>query len=805
MLCRIEGEPDSDSSHAKAAHIPPSIFFFFLLLPPTRTYTLPSTRLPFPDCCSMSLAFDYRPKYPIIADSPATPTEGHSFDIPSWRASPDPFALKGDPFDIPGDAPSSPDLAHDLPSDPCSTSDSAVPGPGLSPAALFLSAFSPPSTHARLPDDEGQSVAGYVLGPIIGHGGFSTIRRASSPAGGGIVAVKIVKHSEIDRQKNPCLTKRRLDHETQIWASLNHEHILPLFTVQHTSYADFFVMLYCPAGSLYDILRRDGNPALPLDEVGMMFRQIVRGVRYLHEVAGYVHRDIKLENVLVDEMGVCRIADFGLARKIGEVDEGEPQPDVDDAAGVHRHHSTISHTRHKMSSLRAARHHHQGPRRHRISTPVGDDSRHVTHGFPAGSLPYAAPELLSPSPSARHIRAHPAHDMWALGVLLYALLTGRLPFSDSFEPRLTMKILHGECYLLSMRCASVQTECSWYDREKGSFEMPRSICRAADRVLRGCLERSMRSRWTIAMVDEVAWGIGWGGEEADDDDDLASSDHHGDEFELVDYPSRRVSRSCSRARTSYYGDDDDDDNDDAHLGPIRQSRSRSRPGRSHSHMSITTTTSSSLSTRSASRSVSRPRVQLLSPDSALRDLLHTHTVRPHSDLSQSVLSNGSSMSGGKGSALFGFGEEERGRRPGSKQARGVDADLLGLDHILDDANAPVCGVMYTDTGASRSPARASAAVEKLRALVDAQRVTVTGRRSDSAPPRAVPVPEVSFSTFNAQAASMRVEDGNVDVDSGSNAHTKSGTAPILIVERPTGDATGTRRSRSAGYRWRGGV
>ena len=393
----------------------------------------------------MTLGLDCRSQYPIVAEPIASPTDddaGHSFDrIPAY-----PFAPKSDPLDIPVDDPASPDLVSSLAHDPWS-----APEPGLSPAALFLSAFSPPTSHTRLPDDEGESVAGYVLGPVIGYGGFSTIRRATSPGGGGIVAIKIARRSEIDRQQNPCLTKRRLDHETHIWASLNHEHILPLFTVEHTSHADFFVMLYCPAGSLYDILKRDGNPALPLDEAGMMFRQIVRGVRYLHEVAGYVHRDIKLENILVDEMGVCRIADFGLTRKIGEVDvqeEGEPEPDVDDTAGVSRHRSTISHARHRMMTR-----HHQGLRRHRTSTPVGEDSRHIVHAFPAGSFPYAAPELLSPSPSARHTRAHPAHDMWALGVLLYALLTGRLPFSDSFEARLTMKILHGEC-----RCVNKQAD-----------------------------------------------------------------------------------------------------------------------------------------------------------------------------------------------------------------------------------------------------------------------------------------------------------------------------------------------------------
>jgi hypothetical protein len=196
----------------------------------------------------------------------------------------------------------------------------------MSPAAMFLSAFSPSVSAAPLPDDEGEEVDGYKLGSIIGYGGFSTIRRAFSPSGGS-VAVKIVRRSDLASQAHSTQARERLDNEASIWKSLSHEHILPLFHSVHTPYADFFFMLLCPAGTLYDILKRDGRPALPHDDAGTLFRQVVRGVRYLHEQVGLVHADLKLENVLVDEMGVCRISDFGMTRSIEEdVDEDPPAP-----------------------------------------------------------------------------------------------------------------------------------------------------------------------------------------------------------------------------------------------------------------------------------------------------------------------------------------------------------------------------------------------------------------------------------------------------------------------------------------------
>jgi MAP/microtubule affinity-regulating kinase len=331
----------------------------------------------------------------------------------------------------------------------------------VSPAAMFLSAFSPSVSLAPLPDDEGEEVDGYRLGSIVGYGGFSTIRRAFSPSGGS-VAVKIVRRSDLASQTDSSQARDRLENEATIWKTLSHEHILPLFHLVQTSYADFFFMLLCPAGTLYDILKRDGRPALPLDDTGTMFRQVARGVRYLHEQMGLVHADLKLENVLVDEMGVCRIGDFGMTRRIGEEIEDDPAT-AQPGSHARRNQSSVADSFRSLrqsalsrgpGSLRTTAHlsllHHNNSRpRRRESTPVSTQSSnqaphpHAVYDFPPGSLPYAAPELLRTPDTENPYRPNPAQDIWALGVMLYALLTGGLPFVDSFEPRLTMKILHG--------------------------------------------------------------------------------------------------------------------------------------------------------------------------------------------------------------------------------------------------------------------------------------------------------------------------------------------------------------------------
>ncbi|PPQ67985.1 hypothetical protein CVT25_000465 [Psilocybe cyanescens] len=466
---------------------------------------------------------------------------------------------------------------------PITKSPHTMPTSSLSasPAAMFLSSFHSPVANIPKPDDEGQVVSGYTLGSIIGYGSSSIIRRASSSSG-AIAAVKIIRRSDLVKAGNAPQARKRLQHEATVWTSLSHEHVLPLFSTVHSTYADYFFTLYCPAGSLFDILKRDGNPALPQDDTGMMLRQVVRGLRYLHEVARYVHRDLKLENVLVDEMGVCKIGDFGMSRRIGSLDEEDDkeqeQVEYDhpfaENNGLHRAVSLAGPTTRRHTNVFPMDHHlnRHNTTRHRNSTSTSEP----VHPFQPGSLPYAAPELLLTQTSDA-MRPHPSQDIWALGVMLYTLLTGSLPFCDSFEPRLQMKILHG------------------------TYKVPPGIGRGAERILQGCLDRSVASRWTIAMVDDVAWGVGWGSE----GDDVTPLDTP-DEIIPSFHSSKSQSRSRSRPGNIIVPESHDWSRDESSSRPsltTASRRSASRVKRSLSRAPVLTDKSSSA--RSVSRSASR--------------------------------------------------------------------------------------------------------------------------------------------------------------------------------------------------------
>lgn len=99
-------------------------------------------------------------------------------------------------------------------------------------------------------------------------------------------------------------------HEVQLHAQLDHPNILPLYGAFFEDDDIFLIMPYAHQGSVYHLLRRQSFPECDL--VSAIVLPFLAGLQHLHS-KGYLHRDIKTENVLVDGSGRVMIADFGLA------------------------------------------------------------------------------------------------------------------------------------------------------------------------------------------------------------------------------------------------------------------------------------------------------------------------------------------------------------------------------------------------------------------------------------------------------------------------------------------------------------
>ncbi|KFP05342.1 Maternal embryonic leucine zipper kinase, partial [Calypte anna] len=173
----------------------------------------------------------------------------------------------------------------------------------------------------------------------------------------------------------------RVKVEIDAMKHLSHQHICQLYHVIETSKKIFMVLEYCPGGELFDyIISKDH---LSEEEARVFFRQIVSAIAYVHS-CGYAHRDLKPENLLIDGDHNLKLIDFGLCAK--------PK------GGLDYHLNTC-----------------------------------------CGSPAYAAPELIQ---GKAYIGSEA--DIWSMGVLLYALLCGFLPFDDDNVMAVYRKIMRGK-------------------------------------------------------------------------------------------------------------------------------------------------------------------------------------------------------------------------------------------------------------------------------------------------------------------------------------------------------------------------
>ncbi|TAQ90471.1 hypothetical protein B7494_g1201 [Chlorociboria aeruginascens] len=224
--------------------------------------------------------------------------------------------------------------------------------------------------HREFASKDLRSVGNYTLGKLIGKGSFGKVYLATHKLVNG---KKVVLKSA---NKNDSNLAREIHHHRQFL----HPHIARLYEVIVTETLVWLVLEYCPGDELYNYLLKNG--ALPVEKVQKIFTQLVGAVAYVH-ISSCVHRDLKLENILLDKNENVKLCDFGFTREY----EG------------------------KASYLQTF----------------------------CGTVCYSAPEMLKGEKYAGE-----KVDVWSLGVILYALLCGELPFDEDDDNETRTKILSSE-------------------------------------------------------------------------------------------------------------------------------------------------------------------------------------------------------------------------------------------------------------------------------------------------------------------------------------------------------------------------
>lgn len=222
----------------------------------------------------------------------------------------------------------------------------------------------------------GKSVGLYRLRGDLGSGNFSRVKMGIHHPTNEKVAIKILEKTKLDEK-----TRRMLAREIATMEGICHPHIIRLFEVVETYARIHLVTEYASGGELFDKISVNGR--LKEDDAKSLYAQILSGVRYMHSL-GFVHRDIKAENVFYAGPGLVKLGDFGFSTHLTE----------------------------------------------------GPDEMLQTF---CGSPPYAAPELFRDESYLG-----PYVDIWALGVLLYLIVTGTMPFRARTVLGLKTLILDGK-------------------------------------------------------------------------------------------------------------------------------------------------------------------------------------------------------------------------------------------------------------------------------------------------------------------------------------------------------------------------
>jgi serine/threonine protein kinase len=229
------------------------------------------------------------------------------------------------------------------------------------------------------------SFDGFEILRVLGKGGMGTVYLARDQSLGRLVALKVLNGSDLDSEDR----RARFLREARSAAAVRHQNVATIYEVDETDQGvPFLVMEYCEGETLSQRIRRR-----PLDagEFLAIARQIAAGVAAAHE-KNIIHRDIKSANIIVETSGLAKILDFGLAKPLPRALTGSPAEELYESA--------------------------------------------TGHFF--GTVHFIAPE------QARGGNADVRSDLFSVGVVLYHMASGHLPFNGDMPLMVLEKIRDGE-------------------------------------------------------------------------------------------------------------------------------------------------------------------------------------------------------------------------------------------------------------------------------------------------------------------------------------------------------------------------
>ncbi|TQS36160.1 hypothetical protein Golomagni_03395 [Golovinomyces magnicellulatus] len=274
------------------------------------------------------------------------------------------------------------------------------------PIGLTSDTFSPGSTrgtrsrHDYAPNpgkfEKNTRFGEYYLGGTLGEGEFGKVKMGWKQEGGVQVAIKLIRRDSMGT--NPSRLAK-IYREIAILREISHPNIVRLHEMVETEKQIGIILEYASGGELFDYILN--HRYLKDNSARRLFAQLVSGVGYLHK-KGIVHRDLKLENLLLDRNRNIIITDFGFANTFNADDELSEEIEYN-----------LSNKEY-VKKIRLDKIMPDGHRR--------GDLMQTSCGSPC----YAAPELVVSDSlyTGRKV------DVWSCGVILYAMLAGYLPFDD---------------------------------------------------------------------------------------------------------------------------------------------------------------------------------------------------------------------------------------------------------------------------------------------------------------------------------------------------------------------------------------